>query len=67
MLVRSYNAIAIFFSFICFSVLKCKTFLLLSLSFKYNNTPFNLLKDYKKLKNFNLLFLLLKIKLANIK
>jgi hypothetical protein len=67
MLIRSCNAIAIFFSFTCFNILKCKTFLLLSLSFKYNNTPFNLLKDYKKLKNSSLPFLALKIKLANIK
>ena len=65
-LIRSYNTIAIFFSFTCFSVLKRKTFLLLSSSFKYNNTLFNLLKDYKKLKNFNFPFLLLRIKLANI-
>jgi len=67
MLIKSYNAIAIFFSFTCFSILKRKTFLLLSSSLKYNNTPFNLLKDYKKLKNFNPPFLLLRIKLANIK
>jgi hypothetical protein len=41
--------------------------LLLSSSFKYNNTPFNLLKDYKKLKNSSPPFPALKIKLANIK
>ena len=67
MLIRSYNAIAIFFSFTCFSILKCKIFLLLSLSFKYNNTPSNLLKDYKNPKNSNPPFLALRIKLASIK
>jgi hypothetical protein len=67
MLIKSCNIIAIFFSFTCFSVLKRKTFLLLSSSLKYNNTPFNLLKDYKKLKNFSFPFLALNIKLANIK
>jgi hypothetical protein len=66
MLIRSYNAIAIFSSFTCFSILKRKTFLLLSLSLKYNNTPSNLLKDYKKPKNSSPPFLLLRIKLANI-
>jgi hypothetical protein len=66
MLIRSYNVIAIFFSFTCSGILKRKTFLLLSLSLKYNNTPFNLLKDYKKLKNSSPPFLPLKIKLASI-
>jgi len=41
--------------------------LLLSSSLKYNNTPSNLLKDYKKLKNSSPPFLPLKIKLASIK
>jgi hypothetical protein len=67
MLIKSYNIIAISFNFTCFNILKRKILLLLSSFFKYNNTSFNLLKDYKNLKNFSLLFLALKIKLANIK
>jgi hypothetical protein len=67
MLIKSYNIITIFFSFTCFSILKRKIFLLLSLSLKYNNTLSNLLKDYKNFKNFSPLSLALKIKLANIK
>ena len=67
MLIRSYNAIAIFFNFTYFNILIYKIFLLLSLSFKYSNTLFNLLKNYKNSRNFSLLFLVLGIKLANIK
>jgi len=66
MLIKSYNIIAIFFSFTCFSILKRKIFLLLSSSLKYNNTPSNLLKDYKNPKNSSPPFLALRIKLANI-
>jgi hypothetical protein len=67
MLIRSCNIIAIFSNFTCFSVLIYKIFLLLSLSLKYNNIPFNLLKNYKNPKNSNPLFLALRIKLASIK
>jgi hypothetical protein len=57
---------AIFSNSTYFSVLICKIFLLLSSSLKYNNTPFNLLKNYKNFKISSPLFLALRIKLASI-